>query len=300
MLRRAFPTLFAMSPRMLARSVLRAGVIAWIAIFAVVYPFQRKLLFVPMGGHVTPESVGLKGFREEAVTTPDGERLITWVSPAKPGLPTILYLHGNAGNLSWQAGRHQQFQAAGYGVRVLSYRGFGGSTGSPSEAGLMTDARATYDTMRSEGLEARNIVLFGESLGTGVAVQLAVSRPVAGVILDSPYTSTVDVAARQYPYLPVTYLMWDRFNSRALIAQIGAPLLIVHGDNDTVVPYDLGVALFADAVEPKQFVSLVGETHVVPLQRGGWAAIVPFMDRVMRRETAGARAALGTVSTLRR
>jgi uncharacterized protein len=297
MLRRAFPTLYTMSLRTLMRRGVRVAVIAWICIFAVVYPFQRKLLFVPMGGHVTPASVGLMGFREETVTTPDGERLITWVSAAKPGLPTILYLHGNAGNLSWRADRFQQLQTAGYGVRVLSYRGFGGSTGSPSEAGLMTDGRATYDTMRSQGLEARNIVLFGESLGTGVAVQLAVSRPVAGVILDSPYTSTVDVAARQYPYLPVKYLMWDRFNSRAHIAKIGVPLLIVHGDQDTIVPYDLGVALFAEAAEPKQFLSLPGEPHTAPLQRGGWAAILPFMDRVMRRETAGAGAALGTAAT---
>jgi uncharacterized protein len=300
MLRRAFPSLFSVSAVALVRGGLRVAVIAWIAILAAVYPFQRKLLFVPFGGHVTPESVGLTGFREELVLTLDGERLVTWVSPATPGLPTVLYLHGNAGNLSWRADRFQQLQAAGYGVRVLSYRGFGGSTGSPSEAGLMIDARTTYDHVRAQGLDARQIILFGESLGTGVAVQLAASRPVAGVILDSPYTSTVDVAARQFPYLPVRWMMWDRFNSRAHIARIGAPLLIVHGDLDTVVPYDLGVELYADAVEPKQFLSLPGEPHTAPLQRGAWAAIVPFIDRAMRADTGSARAALTTAPISRR
>jgi uncharacterized protein len=294
MLRRAFPSLFCLNPRELLRGGLRVVVIAWIALLAVVYPFQRKLLYVPFGGHVTPESAGLQGFREETVTTSDGERLVTWVSPATSGQPTILYLHGNAGNLSWRADRFQQLQAAGYGVRVLSYRGFGGSSGSPSETGLMTDARATYDTMRSQGLEARHILLFGESLGTGVAVQLAASRPVGGVILDSPYTSTVDVAARRFSYLPVRWMMWDRFNSRAHIASIGAPLLIVHGDRDTVVPYDLGVALFAEATEPKQFLALPGEAHTAPLQNGAWAAIVPFIERAMGRGVRDARAALDT------
>jgi uncharacterized protein len=300
MLRRVFPSLSSMPPRTVVRCGLRVAVITWIGILAIVYPFQRKLLYVPFGGHVLPEAVGLAGFREEILKTPDGERVVTWVSPAKPGHPTILYFHGNGGGLSWRADRYQQLQAAGYGVRVLSYRGFGGSTGSPSEAGIMTDARTVYDHVRAEGIEPRNLVLFGESLGSGVAVQLAAGRPVAGVILDSPYTSTVDVAQRRFPYLPVTWLMWDRFDSRAHITRIGAPLLIVHGDRDDVVPYDLGVALFAEASQPKQFLSLPGEHHTAPLQRGAWAAIVPFIDRVVGRGAAGARAELEAASTSHR
>ncbi len=285
------------NPRRVVTLTLRVALLAWIGIFALVYPFQRKLLFVPLGGHVTPEAAGLVGVSEELVATPDGERLVVWASAAKPGLPTIFYFHGNAGGPSWRADRFQQFQAAGYGLRVLAYRGFGGSTGSPSERGLITDAIATYDHARADGLDAREIILFGESLGTGVAVQLAASRPTAGVILDSPYTSTADVGARRFPYLPVSWLMWDQFNSRAHIAHMGAPLLILHGDRDDIVPYDLGVELFAAAVEPKHFLSLPGEYHTAPLQRGGWAAIVPFIDRAIGRPDLSKRTALERAPT---
>jgi uncharacterized protein len=289
MQRSATPSLSSVPVRWLATRALRVLVLAWIGIFALVYPFQRKLLYMPIGDRTPPEAAGLIGATEDVITTPDGERLISWTSPAKPGHPTILYFHGNAGNIAWRADRFARLQSAGYGVRMIDYRGFGGSTGSPSEPGLIIDATTAYNRMRTEGIAPHNIILFGESLGTGVAVQLAASHPVAAVILDSPYTSTADVGARQYPYLPVRWLMWDQFNSLAYIASIRAPLLIVHGDRDPIVPYQLGSQLFAAASEPKQFLTLPGEGHTVPLDRGAWAAIVPFITRATSKSETATR-----------
>jgi uncharacterized protein len=292
MLRRAAQAAQNTNFRVIAGRALRVLVLAWVGVFALVYPFQRKLLFVPLGDRVAPEAVGLTGATEDVITTPDGERLISWTSPAKLGQPTILYFHGNAGSMAWRADRFARLQSAGYGVRMVGYRGFGGSSGSPSERGLIIDALAAYDRMRAEGLAPQDIILFGESLGTGVAVQLAAARPVAGVILDSPYTSTADAGAYHYPYLPVRWLMWDQFNSLAHIAAIRAPLLVVHGARDEVVPYALGQRLFAAAVEPKQFLTLSGEGHTAPLDRGAWAAIVPFVARVTSQAERARRATL--------
>ncbi len=289
MLRSTTHSLSSISLPRLATRAVRVLVLTWIGIFVLVYPFQRKLLYMPTGDHTSPAATGLIGATEDIIVTPDGERLVSWVSQAKPGQPTILYFHGNAGNIVWRADRFARLQSAGYGVRMVDYRGFGGSTGSPSEHGLIIDARATYDHMRAEGIAAHNIILFGESLGTGVAVQLAASHPVAAVILDSPFTSAADVGARQYPYLPVRWLMWDQFNSLAHITAIRAPLLIVHGDRDHVVPYQLGAQLFAAASEPKQLITLSGEGHTAPLDRGAWAAIVPFITRATSKSETATR-----------
>lgn len=292
MLRRVPRSLDHVRLRTVAIHAMRILFLIWLGIFAVVYAFQRKLLFMPDPQRTAPDSTGLQGVTENIITTPDGERLISWISPALAGQPTILYFHGNAGALAARGSRVAQFQTAGYGVRMVAYRGYGGSTGSPSERGLIIDALAAYDRMRAEGLVPQDIILFGESLGTGVAIQLAARRPVAGVILDSPYTSAADAGAYHYPYLPVRWLMWDQFNSLAHIAAIRAPLLVVHGTRDDVVPYALGQRLFAVAAEPKQFVTLPGEGHTVPLDRGAWAAIVPFVARVMSPAERARRAAL--------
>ena len=148
----------------------------------------------------------------------------------------MLYFHGNGGNISYRAARASLMQRAGMGVLMMTYPGFGGSTGRPTETRIMSDARVAYAWLDQHGAKGR-IAVFGESLGSGVAVQLAASVPVLAVVLDSPFSSAVDVAAHHYPYLPVRWLMWDRFESMAHIGKVRAPLLIVHGDQDPVVPF---------------------------------------------------------------
>ena len=259
----------------------RAGSIlaaTWIAVVAFVTLSQRSMLYFPDSQRVTPEEAGLAGVTQDTIVTPDGERLVIWWSPPQAGKPVLLYFHGNGGNIAVRAPRVKLFQSAGYGALMVDYRGYGGSTGSPSERAIIADAKLVYDWLRDKGVEAGKIVLFGESLGTGVAVQVAAVRAVAGLILDSPYTSLADVAQRRLPYLPVRLLMWDAYDSLARIKDIHVPLLVIHGDQDRTVPFDLGQRLFEAAVEPKQMLVLPGRGHVVPLSQGGWSAIVPFIE----------------------
>jgi uncharacterized protein len=215
---------------------------------------QRRLMYAPDTTRHPPAALGLTEIAEQELETPDGERLVLWRYPGLPGRPTILYFHGNAGSLADRANRMGRYSRLGYGLAALSYRGYGGSTGAPSEAANVRDARLLYRTVISQGVQPRDIVLYGESLGSGVAVQLASAEPVGAVVLDAPYTSIVDVAVKAYPYLPVRPLLLDRYESERLVGQINAPLLILHGSLDRVIPVGMGTALHAMAREPKKLI----------------------------------------------
>jgi fermentation-respiration switch protein FrsA (DUF1100 family) len=160
---------------------------------------------------------------------------VAWWKPPEPGKALILYFHGNGGSLWNGRFRAQALTASGRGLLMISYRGYSGSTGSPTETGLHTDARIAYDWVR-QSYEATPLVAYGESLGTGVAVRLASEQPLAGLILDAPYTSTADVASLTYWYVPVSWLMLDQFRSLDIIHKVKAPILILHGTDDRTIP----------------------------------------------------------------
>ena len=241
---------------------------------------QRRVIYRPDTERVPPSAERLAGVAEIEMAVGDGAKIIMWHGPARDGLPTVLYFHGNGAGLRDRSERIRILQAAGHGVLMMAYRGYAGSTGSPSEAANVADAQAAYAWLRAKGVPASRIVLFGESLGTGVAVQIAAANPVAGVILDSPFTSLVDVAAGHFPFLPVRALLRDRYVSTDYVARIGAPLLIVHGERDRVVPFALGQKLFAAAREPKQFAGFPGTGHLVPFDARGWPVIAAFLEKV--------------------
>ena len=243
---------------------------------------QRRLLYVPNPSRVAPASLGLTGVVETELATPDGERLVTWRAAARAGQPTLLYFHGNAGNLASRANRARRYTEAGFGLLMLSYRGYGGSTGWPSEANNIADARLAYDLLRSQGLGARDIVLYGESLGSGIAVQLAVEKPVGAVVLDAPYTSIVDVAAGAYPFLPVRPLLADRYESSRLIRQVKAPLLVLHGIKDRVIPVAMGRALYAVANEPKRLEIFPEGRHTDLDDHGAVDVVLGWLAEVLR------------------
>ena len=266
--------------RRLALASVRTLAYGYLAIVAALFAGQRVLLFRADTSHVTPAEVGLAGTREEIIRTPDGERLVAWWTPPKAGKPVVLDFQGQSGEPSWRAGTMRYFIDGGFGLLSLAYRGYGASTGSPSEAALVADGKLAYDWLRRRGFEAQRIVVFGESLGTGVAVQVAAERDVAGVILDSAYTSIADVARGRFPFVPVDLLMSDTFDSAANIGRVKAPLLMVHGDKDAVVPYALGRSLYDAASEPKRFATIPGGGHTVHFSQGPWHAIKPFLDEV--------------------
>ena len=266
-----------------------AGLIAGIYVIAAssLYVFQRRLIYFPDTEREAPAEAGLRGVREVVLETPDGARLIAWYAPAPANKPTLLYFHGNAGSLSDRAERIKRFTAAGYGVFMPSYRGYSGSTGSPSEAAINADARLAYEHLRGLGVAERAIVLYGESLGSGVAVRLASEQRVGAVILDAPYTSLPDVGKLLYPVMPVLTFMVDRFDSIKYIPAVRAPILILHGTQDTVVPLTLGQALFEAASEPKEMAVLRGAGHSDIYSFGALARVEEFIRVHLSNASAG-------------
>ncbi len=246
------------------------------ALLVLMYVFQRSLMYFPDTKRTPPALAGLPQAEEVVLVSSDGEKLIAWHVPPRAGKKLVIYFQGNAGALDLRAERFGRLTADGTGVLALCYRGYGGSTGSPSEAGLIRDALAAYDYAVARQPAAR-IVLWGESLGTGVAVALAAERDVGGVILDAPFSSIADVGAAAYPFAPVRWLIKDPFHSDRRIARVHAPLLIRHGEGDAVVPIRFGQRLFALANEPKRFERFAGEGHVIADERGGMDSVRAFL-----------------------
>jgi hypothetical protein len=196
--------------------------------------FQRRLQYFPDRRLVNPAQAGMSGVEDLRLTIVDGETLVAWVVPAKDGHPLILYFHGNGGALVDRIPRFRALTASGYGLLAISYRGYGGSTGSPTQKGLMDDGETAYLEARARGHDGDRIVLLGESLGTGVAIALAATHEAAALVLDSPYSSAVEVAAAHYAIFPVNWLMFDRYRSDLAISEVHIPILVVHGDEDDV------------------------------------------------------------------
>lgn len=247
------------------------------------YLLQRRLIYFPNPAYYTPADEGLTNVREIKLDTPDGERLIAWWSPAGQGQPTLLYFHGNAGTLVDASQRLKLYAGAGLGVFMPSYRGYSGSTGTPSERALVADALLAHDHLRNQGVAPGDIIPYGESLGSGVAVQLAAARPVGALILDAPFTSLPDVGKRLYPVMPVRTFMIDRFESKRHISGVKAPILILHGTKDTTIPIELGKALFEAAPEPKELAILEGAGHSDIYLFGAFPRIRAFIYKYRRQ-----------------
>jgi fermentation-respiration switch protein FrsA (DUF1100 family) len=225
------------------------------------YLAQRKLMYFPDRERTQPSEAGLADVEERVLKTPDGERVIAWYGKARPGQPTLLYFHGNGGSLAIRAERIRRFMDEGWGIYMMTYRGYGGSTGHPSEADNVADARLAYGALVHEGVAPESIIAYGESLGSNIAVRIAAERRVGGLILDAPYTSIADVAAKAYPFLPVRAFLIDRYETNKYIASVKVPLLIIHGDRDAVVPVAMGRELARLANEPKRLVVLPRGGH---------------------------------------
>ena len=242
------------------KSLLVIGASLYLGLVALMYVAQRALMYFPETVRTAPAAAGFPEAEEIALDTADGERVIAWHVKPRGDRPVVLYFHGNGGALRYRVERYQALTADGTGLLALSYRGYGGSSGRPTEDGLIEDARAAYAFAAARHPAAR-LVLWGESLGSGVAVALAAERPVARLVLEAPFSSAVDVAASAYPFVPVRWLMKDQFRSDLRIGKVAAPVLIVHGERDAVVPIKSGERLYALITAPKRFVRVPGAGH---------------------------------------
>lgn len=230
-----------------------AAAALYAAAVAFMYFGQRGFLYHPSARPADEAALRAAGYAPFFIAH---ARLTAWRRDGEPDKPAIVLFHGNAGDASDRIGIAEQAARHGYGIVLASYRGFGGNPGKPTEEGLYADARAVLDAL-GDG----PFVLWGESLGTGVAVKMANERPVLGVILQSPYISVADRAGEMFRWLPARSLVTDRFDSASRIATIGAPLLIVHGARDSLIPIAHGRALFAAAKPPKSFTELPDRGH---------------------------------------
>src|SRR5216684_809597 len=258
--------------------ILLLALVGWGGIVALAYLAQRSLMYFPEKVRTPPAAAGLPEAEEIFLQTADGEKVIAWHVPPRGDKPLVLYFHGNGGALSWRADRFRALIADGTGLVALSYRGYGGSSGSPSEAGLVRDGEAVYEFAAARYQTAR-LALWGESLGTGVAVALAATRPVAAIILDAPFTSAAAVGAAHYPFLPVRWLIKDPFYSDRRILDVRAPVLVLHGARDDVIPIAFGEQLFALIPGPKQFVRFAAAGHNDLDQYGAMQAVREFLAK---------------------
>jgi uncharacterized protein len=238
------------------------AIVLYLVALAIFFFSQRSLLYFPNHSYTAPPNAHAnEAFKEISVRTQDGIDLKAWYSPATRKPFTIVFFHGNADNLDTAAQIADPYIAAGYGFLVAEYRGFSGLPGKPTETGLHNDARAYLQDLKARNIQDRQIILYGHSLGTGVAVQMASEFHVSGLMLLAPYLSIPKLAQVDFPFFPSAYLALDRFDNEKKIEYIHTPLLIVNGTNDQVVPTSNGKKLDALANEPKEFHSLLGRGH---------------------------------------
>jgi fermentation-respiration switch protein FrsA (DUF1100 family) len=230
------------------------------AIVGLAFAFQDQLLFQPSSRLLaTPDDMGMS-YETVRLDTGDGETLHGWWIPASDvSRGTLLFFHGNAGNISGRLESVQQFHQLGLNVLIVDYRGYGQSTGSPSEEGIYRDAEAcwTYLT-ETQDVAAQNVVVFGRSMGGGAATWVASQRQPGAVILESVFTNVPDIGAHHYSFLPVRALATNQFDNEARVAEIEAPTLHIHSQEDRVVPFELGRQVYEAAAEPKQFLEIEG------------------------------------------
>jgi uncharacterized protein len=225
---------------------------------------QRQLMYFPLGNVPTPASLGLDDIEAVMFETADGLRLHGWFFPIANGPhPTVLVFNGNAGNRAYRASLATALRRRGFQVLLIDYRGFGGNGGTPTEGGLAADARAAREYLLGRpDVDGARLIYFGESLGTAVALELATQYQPAALILRSPFTSMADIGQYHYWWLPVRWLIRDRYDSLGRIGQVRSPLLIIAGDRDRIVPADDSRRLYeAATAAPKAFLSIPGADH---------------------------------------
>jgi uncharacterized protein len=272
-------------PRILLRYLLTIAVVVTL-LLAVVWFAQRTLIYFPDPYVRDAAAAGLSDVEQVAFDTEDGVKLGGWFVPGRPAASplTVVVFNGNAGNRSYRAALANALRERGHSVLLFDYRGYGENSGSPTQSGLEADARAarTYLTRRRD-VDASRLVYFGESLGAAVAVGLAAEHPPAALVLRSPFTSMADVGAVHYPALPVGLLLRDRYDSIGRIGRIAAPLLVIAGSRDSIVPLAQSRRLYEAAREPKTLVVIDGADHndaALLIGASMMQSIATFLDRL--------------------
>lgn len=239
-----------------------SAVALYLVVLAIFFVIQRRLLYYPSRQYIAPgDAHANPAFREISVRTADGIDLKAWYAPATSKQFTIVFFHGNADSLDTASQVADPYIAAGYGFLVAEYRGYSGLPGKPTEKGLYLDARASLNILKGLGTPEENVLLYGHSMGAGVAVQMASEFRVGGLMLLAPYLSVPKVAHVSFPFFPLSLLVLDRFDNEKKIGRLHTPVVIANGSRDDVVPDSQGKKLYARANRPREFHSLVHRGH---------------------------------------
>ena len=226
-------------------------ILAYIIIVLFTYLYQRKLLYHPSENNYTGDEIQFD-YKEVFIEVDKDVKLKSWfLEKDLKKNKTILYFHGNAGDLTNRVHKLNELNKLDVNILIISWRGFSGNQGKPTEKNLYNDARKSVEWLNETGVTNKNIILYGESLGTGVATELGQNNSFSGIVLESPFTSIADAAKIYYPYLPVNLLLKDRYDTIKKIKNIKIPVLIMHGKKDNIVPFFMGEKLYQMANEPK-------------------------------------------------
>ncbi len=226
-------------------------ILVYFFLLVFLYFYQRNLMYHPNENNYFDDKL-LVNIEKVKIRTQDGLNLLGWYHEKDIiKNKTILFFHGNAGSLENRIHKLNHFQDMKVNFLIIAWRGFSGNQGKPSETGLYEDGESAIKWLLKKGIDEKNIVIYGESLGTGVATHLSQNRNFAGIILETPFTSMIDAAKKFYPYIPVSFLLKDKYENKNKIKNIKFPILVMHGEKDQIVPFDMGKKIFEIANEPK-------------------------------------------------
>ena len=258
--------------------ILLIFVVIYFFVLISTYFFQRNLLYHPTENNYSGDQLTVS-IEKVKIKTKDNIELMSWYhSKNSNDYKTILFLHGNAGSLENRIHKINHFKDINVNFLLISWRGFSGNEGKPTEKGLYQDARSAVAWLQSKGISENNIIIYGESLGTGVATEIAQNKNFGGVILESPFTSMVDAGKDKYPYLPVRLLLKDKYESDKKIKNINSPILIMHGKVDNIVPFHMGKKMYELANEPKFFYSQEYGDHMLEYDENLLIALRQFIQ----------------------
>ena len=243
--------------------ILLTFLLIYLSILISTYIFQRNLLYHPKENNYSGDQL-LVSVEKVKIKTQDKLELTSWYHKKNLNkYKTILFLHGNAGSLDNRIHKINHFKNINVNFLIIAWRGFNGNKGKPTEKGLYDDARSAVRWLKSKGVNASDIIIYGESLGTGIATEIAQKKNFAGIILESPFTSMIDAAKDKYPYLPVRLLLKDKYESNQKIKNIKSPVLIMHGKVDNIVPFHMGEKMYELANDPKYYYFSEYDDHMM-------------------------------------
>ena len=246
------------------------------------YIFQRTFMYHPNVKN-TDSTTAQFDYKEVHINSENDIKLKSWFAYANPNNKTILFFHGNAGELSARVYKLNKFHELDLNFLIISWRGFSGNNGKPTEKGLYKDAENAVAWLEAKGINKKDIILYGESLGTGIAIEIAMKDQYSGVILESPYTSMIDMGKRFYPFLPISILQKDKYNSLKKLNMVKSPILVLHGKADTLVPFYMGKKIYDVANEPKYYYFPDIDNHMMTYDQNMMKTLSNFVDEISKQ-----------------